>query len=81
MFVRPSTATVAVSPTPVAGTCPECGASALAAYRVLSEGGWWDVVKCRECLASLERRRGPLLGELSEAVQALIPASPRERTR
>ena len=45
----------------------------LAAYRVLSEGGWWDVVKCRSCLASVERRRGPLLGPLSEVVQSLVP--------
>ena len=81
MFVRPSTTTVAVTPTPAAGNCPECGAAALAAYRVLSEGGWWDVVKCRECLASVERTRGPLLGVLSEAVEALIPTAPRERRR
>jgi hypothetical protein len=77
MFVRPVTPTVAVTPAPVVGECPECRAPALARYRVLSEGGWWDVVKCRECLASLERTRGPLLGVLSEAVAALIPDSPR----
>ena len=35
-------------------------APTLAEYRVLSEGGWWDVRKCQTCLASLSesRRRG-----------------------
>lgn len=80
MFIRPETPTVAIDPTPRAGECPECGRQMLAAYRVLSEGGWWDVVKCRNCLASVERTRGPLLGVLSEAVQSLIPGG-RERDR
>jgi len=75
MFIRPDTLTVAITPAPRPGKCPECQAEQLAAYRVLSEGGWWDVVKCRACLASIERRRGPLLGALSEAVQSLIPGS------
>ena len=75
MFIRPNAPTVAVTPAPVPGNCPACAAPALAAYRVLSEGGWWDVVKCRECLTSVERRRGPLLGVMSEALQALMPGS------
>ena len=60
MFVRPQTATVDATRTAVPGACPACGAQDLAAYRVLSEGGWWDVVKCRQCLVSVERRPGPL---------------------
>lgn len=80
MFIRPDTPTVAISPAPRPGKCPECGHESLAAYRVLSEGGWWDVVKCRDCLVSVERTRGPLLGVLSEAVQSLIPGG-RERGR
>ena len=40
---------------PVDGKCEECGAETLAEYRVLSEGGWWDVRKCQTCLASLSR--------------------------
>ncbi|GAA5051131.1 hypothetical protein HNP84_006523 [Thermocatellispora tengchongensis] len=48
--------------TPVSGTCPECGASELAAYRVLSEGGRWDVEKCQACLASAHRTPAPALG-------------------
>ena len=79
MFIRPDTPTVAVVPTPQAGNCPGCGAHSLAAYRVLSEGGWWDVIKCRDCLTSVDRRRGPLLGVLSEAVQALIPVGSADR--
>ena len=61
-FPRPTQSHLSARRTPVEGACPECGAEALAGYRVLSEGGWWDVVKCQACLASLERRRGPLLG-------------------
>jgi hypothetical protein len=61
-FPRPTTATVFAARTPVAGTCPECGAQALASYRVMSEGGWWRVVKCCQCLHSLSREPGPLLG-------------------
>ena len=34
----------------------------LAEYRVLSEGGWWDVRKCQSCLASVSREPAPLFG-------------------
>jgi hypothetical protein len=61
-FPRPSDAHLAVARTPVEGTCPECGAAELAEYRVLSEGGWWDVRKCQRCLASLTREPGPPFG-------------------
>jgi hypothetical protein len=61
-FPRPSTATVFAPRTPVAGACPECGAHSLASYRVMSEGGWWLVVKCGRCLHSVSREPGPLLG-------------------
>jgi hypothetical protein len=37
--------------------CTECSSHNVAAYRVLSDGGWWDVVKCQDCLYSLERKR------------------------
>lgn len=46
----------------VAGSCPRCGARALRAYPVLSEGGWFRVVKCQECLTSTERTPWALLG-------------------
>lgn len=63
-FIRPATPTVTAERSKVNGTCPECGQANLAAYRVLSEGGWWDVVKCQTCLASVRRERGPLLGPI-----------------
>jgi len=37
--------------------CPECGSHDIEAYTVLTDGGWWDVVKCRDCLYSLDRQR------------------------
>ncbi|MGC1457640.1 MAG: hypothetical protein WA825_05135 [Steroidobacteraceae bacterium] len=61
-FPRPSTLTVSSPRAPVAGACPECGAHSLASYRVMSEGGWWRVVKCGRCLYSVSREPGPLLG-------------------
>ena len=47
---------------PCRGACPECGAEALARYRVMSEGGWWLVIKCGQCLHSVSREPGPMLG-------------------
>lgn len=47
---------------PVPGGCPACGATELRAYPVLSEGGWFRVVKCGECLHSVSRQRWSLLG-------------------
>lgn len=59
---RPTEPTLSVAREPVDGHCPECGAEALQAYPVLSEGGWFDVVKCADCLHSVERNPGPKLG-------------------
>lgn len=61
-FPRPSTPTVTAPREPLPGACPACGAETLAAYRVMSEGGWWNVVKCQSCLANVRREPGPLLG-------------------
>jgi hypothetical protein len=63
-FPRPQERHLHVDRAPVEGACPECGAPALAAYRVLSEGGWWHVVKCQRCLASVRRDPAPPLGSL-----------------
>jgi len=63
-FPRPDSPHLSVERTPVEGSCPECGAADLADYRVLSEGGWWDVRKCQSCLASVRRERAPRLGSL-----------------
>jgi len=54
-YQRPASPTVAVDRIDVAGDCPACGASDLKAYAVLSEGGWFNVVKCQDCLTSLAR--------------------------
>lgn len=59
---RPSTPTVHAPRMAVPGKCPECAAHALAEYRVISEGGWWTVVKCQQCLTSLTRKPAPMFG-------------------
>jgi len=61
-FPRPAEQYLFARRRPVQGTCPECGAAALAEYRVLSDGGLWDVRKCQRCLASVERTRAPRYG-------------------
>jgi hypothetical protein len=64
-FPRPAQTHLHVERTAVAGSCPECGGSDLATYRVLSEGGWWQVEKCQSCLASLRRTPAPALGSFT----------------
>lgn len=70
-YPRPSEPHVSVTKEDVDGECPECGARELKRYPVLSEGGWWDVVKCQSCLCSVEREPGPLLGGISMLVEAV----------
>ena len=47
---------------PVPGRCPTCGAEQLQRYPVLSDGGWFLVVKCQQCLHSLSREPWQRLG-------------------
>ncbi|MGM7645918.1 hypothetical protein ACSVDM_13535 [Nocardia sp. JW2] len=61
-FPRPTQATLVVEREPVAGTCPECSSAALRRYPVLAEDGWFEVVKCANCLYSVSREPGPKLG-------------------
>ena len=62
-FPRPQAERLYVDRETVEGsTCPECGSTEISAYRVLSEGGWWSVKKCQDCLASIERVPAPALG-------------------
>ena len=61
-FPRPSEERRYVERRAVDANCPECGGSDVKAYPVLSEGGWWHVVKCQDCLASLTREPAPALG-------------------
>ncbi|MFE5502000.1 hypothetical protein ACFQ73_05510 [Amycolatopsis japonica] len=50
--------------TPVDGPCPSCGAAELRRYPVVSEGGWFQVVKCQNCLLSIERTPWSRLGPI-----------------
>jgi vanillate/4-hydroxybenzoate decarboxylase subunit D len=61
-YPRPAEKTLRVTRQSVSGDCPACGADELAAYPVVSDGGWWTVVKCQRCLVSVSREKGPLLG-------------------
>jgi len=61
-FPRPAERYLSVERRPAEGACPECGAAELEDYPVYGEGGWWNVRKCRRCLASVKRERGPLFG-------------------
>ena len=72
-YPRPTEPTVSVTRETVDGSCPECGATALQLYPVLSEGGWLQVVKCQECLHSVSREPWNRLGDislLSDSLQA-----------
>lgn len=70
-FARPHEQFVHVEREPVEGECPECGATDLRRYPVVSENGWEIATKCQVCLCSVERtkwnRLGPLV-PLGEAV-------------
>lgn len=60
---RPSASVLSTDRAPIDNaTCPECYSKDLAEYRVLSEGGWWLVSKCQDCLASIDRTPAPLFG-------------------
>jgi len=61
-FPRPQAERLHVDRQPVSAACPECAGGDIRSYRVLSEGGWWDVEKCQECLHSLDRTPAPALG-------------------
>jgi predicted RNA-binding Zn-ribbon protein involved in translation (DUF1610 family) len=61
-FQRPAERYLHVVRSAVEGTCPTCGAAELAAYRVLSDRGFFNVVKCQRCLHSLEREPAPPFG-------------------
>lgn len=70
-YPRPDSPHVSVPRAEVEGECPACGGDSLERYPVLSEGGWWEVLKCQGCLHSVSRERGSRLGAihpLSDAV-------------
>ena len=71
VFPRPADEFVFLAREPAAGECPDCGAAALCRYPVVSEGGWWMVVKCQGCLASIERTKWNRLGPLTLLADAV----------
>ncbi len=70
-YPRPTEHRLYVEREPVEGDCPECGANVLQAYPVLTEGGWFRVVKCQRCLHSVSRERWGRLGPLEVLVDSL----------
>jgi vanillate/4-hydroxybenzoate decarboxylase subunit D len=70
-YPRPTELTLHVEREPVDGDCPSCGAADLRRYPVLSEGGWFQVVKCQACLTSVSREPWHRLGPLSLLVESL----------
>ncbi|MEE3852995.1 hypothetical protein VZC37_21845 [Gordonia sp. LSe1-13] len=62
---EPASEGLVVEKNPIAGECTQCGAATLAAYPVLSEGGWFRVVKCQTCLHSMDREPWTRLGPVS----------------
>lgn len=64
-FIRPSERNLHVERVAVVGRCPRCDSADVATYRVLSEGGWWTVEKCQNCLTSLSRTPAPILGSFT----------------
>ena len=56
--------TLTLERTPVDGSCPRCGQESLCRYPVNSEGGWFEVVKCQDCLMSVSREPWSRLGPI-----------------
>ncbi|MCE0761910.1 hypothetical protein LWC35_03135 [Pseudonocardia kujensis] len=57
---------------PADGACPGCGKAELSRYPVLSEGGWYQVVKCGACLHSVSRKPWGLLGPITLTSHGLV---------
>jgi hypothetical protein len=70
-FPRPEEPYLFVERVDVDGSCPECGGENLKRYPVVSEGGWWTVTKCQNCLFSVDRERGGRLGSITLLSDAL----------
>ena len=79
LFPRPEDPTPRLVREAVAGTCNECGAASLQRYPVLSEGGWYMVVKCQDCLACNERNKWTRLGFVSLLTDQLEDAREMHR--
>jgi transposase-like protein len=63
-YTRPTERFIFVQREEVAAQCPQCKSKNIKKYPVFSSSGWYQVVKCQDCLYSLERKKGPLCGEI-----------------
>lgn len=70
-FPRPADPAPVQAREPVAGRCDACGAEALMRYPLLSEGGWYLVTKCQQCLGSNAREKWHRLGHVTLLTDAL----------
>jgi hypothetical protein len=64
LFQRPSDPRPVQAREAVPGRCTECGFEALQRYPALSEGGWFMVTKCQNCLYSVKREKWNRLGHV-----------------
>lgn len=71
VFTRPKELFPVQARESVSGQCSACNAEALARYPVISEGGWYMVVKCGKCLHSESRERWNRLGHIVLATDAI----------
>ena len=51
--------------------CPKCGSHNIRGYPILSDGGWFTVTKCQDCLYSLERVPFPPEARLGSKIRLL----------
>jgi hypothetical protein len=70
-FSRPTEPTLSVTRVPVPGSCAACSLSDLRSYPVLTEDGWFNVIKCQGCLHTVSREPGPRLGGVDLLVDQL----------
>lgn len=51
--------------------CPKCDGKNIKEYPILSDGGWFTVTKCQDCLYSLERKPFPPEARLGSKMRLL----------
>jgi transposase-like protein len=72
-FQRPKELFVSQKKECVSGDCPACAKSNIKKYPVLSDQGWFLVIKCQNCLFSLSREKWNRLGYISLETDHLFP--------
>lgn len=61
-YTRPTEKFIFIKKEDVAAQCPQCKSTNIKKYPVFANSGWYQVVKCQDCLYSLEREKGPRYG-------------------